>query len=182
MKMTMGLMMWGLTAMGSMACKKAEGPAGPPTVGQPAPDFSLADETGQTVRLGDLRGSPVIFYSYPKDDTPGCTAEAIAFSGAQQQLARLGAVVLGISAQDAASHQAFKAKHRLNFPLLVDPDHKVMDAWGMWNGQRADRMTYLIGPDGKVAHVWPRVSVQGHDQQVLAAVEALMGSADPPQH
>lgn len=145
-----------------------------PTVGQPAPDFSVKDEEGNAVSLKQLKGVPVVLYSYPMDDTPGCTVEARQFTASRDRLQALGAVVLGVSAQDAQSHKAFKVKHGLNFPLLVDPDARLMKAYGFSNGGMASRMTVLIGPDGKVAQVWPSVKVQGHDEEVLAALEKLL--------
>lgn len=145
-----------------------------PKVGQPAPDFAVVDETGQPVRLLDLRGSPVVLYSYPKDDTPGCTVEARNFNAALPQLTSLGVVVLGVSGQDAESHRAFKHKHGISFPLLVDADRKLMRAYGMWNGVMASRSTVLIGPDGKVAAVWSQVNPATHDQEVLEAVRTLL--------
>lgn len=153
--------------------------AGELRVGDPAPAFDVVDQSGGRVRLADLKGQAVVLYSYPKDDTPGCTVEARAFSAAQARMQALGAVVLGVSAQDAASHVAFRERHGITFPLLVDPDAALMKAYGMWNGTLARRMTFLIGPDGVVRNIWRTVNVQGHDEEVLAAVQALMQKAPP---
>ena len=150
--------------------------AAQPVVGAVAPDFSVQDETGRPVKLSDLKGRPVVLYSYPKDDTPGCTTEARAFTAILPRLTALGAVVLGVSGQDADSHRAFKDKHGIGFPLLVDPDRELMTRYGMWRGMLASRTTVLIGPDGKGAAVWPRVDVTGHDQEVLLAVEQLVAA------
>ena len=152
-----------------------------PAVGDVAPAFDALDETGARVTLAGFKGIPVVLYSYPADDTPGCTVEAKQFSAARERLAALGAVVLGVSTQDAASHKAFKEKYGLNFPLLVDPEHKLMKAYGFSSGGAyAARMTVLIGPDGKVAAVWPTVKVQGHDEEVLAALEKLLPKKAAP--
>ena len=149
--------------------------------GAAAPAFMLTADDGSQVRLADQARSPVVLYFYPADDTPGCTKEACAFRDAAGELKTLGAKVFGVSPDDEASHAAFRDKHRLNFPLLVDADHKVADAYGAWReknlyGKKSmgvQRSTYLIDAEGKVAHVWKRVQVDGHDHQVLAALRAL---------
>jgi peroxiredoxin Q/BCP len=149
--------------------------------GEKAPAFTLTADDGQKVRLADLKGRPVVLYFYPADDTPGCTKEACAFRDAQSKLAKSGAVVLGVSPDDIASHEKFRDKYSLNFPLLADPDHKVADKYGAWReknmyGKKSmgiQRSTFLIDADGKVAKVWKRVSVDGHDEQVLAALADL---------
>jgi peroxiredoxin Q/BCP len=149
--------------------------------GDKAPAFTLTADDGQKVRLADLKGRPVVLYFYPADDTPGCTKEACAFRDAQAKLAKSGAVVLGVSPDDLASHGKFRDKYSLNFPLLADPDHKVADKYGAWReknmyGKKSmgiQRSTFLIDADGKVAKVWKRVSVDGHDEQVLAALADL---------
>ncbi|MBI5498111.1 MAG: peroxiredoxin [Deltaproteobacteria bacterium] len=145
-----------------------------PAPGQPAPPFTTVDEQGNKVSLEQFRGMPVVLYAYPKDDTPGCTVEAKQFNAARDRLHALGAVVLGISGQDAQSHREFKAKYGLDFPLLVDPDRKVMKAYGFWNGLWASRKTVLIGPDGRVVRTWDDVKPQGHDEEVLAELEKLV--------
>ena len=149
--------------------------------GESAPDFTLRADDGNEVRLSALRGQPVVLYFYPKDDTPGCTREACAFRDRRSELAALGAAVLGVSPDDVASHGKFRDKHSLNFPLLADPDHQVAEAYGAWReknlyGKKAlgvQRSTFLIDDAGKVRKVWKKVSVAGHDEEVLAALAAL---------
>src|SRR5687767_8284777 len=108
----------------------------PLTEGAEAPDFTLESDSGETVSLSQLRGKPVVLYFYPKDDTPGCTTEACEFRDAWAEVKKTGAVVLGVSPDTAASHQKFKSKFRLPFPLLADPDHKVAERYGAW-GERS---------------------------------------------
>jgi len=149
--------------------------------GTKAPAFTLVADDGSKVKLADLKGSPVVLYFYPKDDTPGCTREACAFRDRKDELKKLGAKVLGVSADDVASHVKFRDKYELNFPLLADIDHKVADAYGAWReknmyGKKSmgiQRSTFLIDADGKIARVWKRVQVDGHDEQVLAALREL---------
>ena len=149
--------------------------------GQRAPAFTLSADDGGKVRLADLAGQPVVLYFYPRDDTPGCTREACAFRDQQAKLKKLGAVVLGVSGDSIASHGKFRDKYRLNFPLLADVDHQVAEKYGAWReknmyGKKSmgiQRSTFLIGPDGKVAKVWKRVNVDGHEEQVLAALREL---------
>ncbi len=149
--------------------------------GQKAPAFTLKDDSGQTVKLAQFKGQPVVLYFYPKDDTPGCTKEACAFRDRQAELQAAGAVVLGISPDDQASHAKFREKYRLNFPLLVDKDHKVAEKYGAWREKNMygkismgiQRSTFLIDAQGKIAKVWKRVQVDGHDAQVLAALAEL---------
>jgi thioredoxin-dependent peroxiredoxin len=149
--------------------------------GQKAPDFILTADDGTKVRLCELAGSPVVLYFYPKDDTPGCTKEACAFRDLKDDLKKLGAKIFGVSPDDVASHVAFRDKYQLNFPLLADPDHAVAEKYGAWReknmyGKKSmgvQRSTYLIDPQGKVARVWKRVQVDGHDQQVLDALKEL---------
>lgn len=149
--------------------------------GTKAPAFTLTADDGSKVRLSDFAGKPVVLYFYPKDDTPGCTKEACAFRDAQADLRKAGGVVLGVSADDTASHVKFRDKYNLNFPLLSDTDHKVADRYGAWReknmyGKKSmgiQRSTYLIDSDGKVARVWKRVQVDGHDAQVLAALKEM---------
>jgi peroxiredoxin Q/BCP len=149
--------------------------------GQKAPDFTLVADDGQKVKLSALRGKPVVLYFYPKDDTPGCTREACAFRDQKQALGKLGAIVLGISPDDEASHGKFKAKYKLNFPLLVDAGHKVAEKYGAWRektlyGKKSmgiQRSTWLIDREGHVAKVWKKVNVDGHDEQVLEALREL---------
>lgn len=149
--------------------------------GQPAPQFTSLDDQGREVRLADFQGKPVVLYFYPKDDTPGCTREACAFRDRQSELSAKGAVVLGVSPDDSESHARFRDKFNLNFPLLADPEHELAMAYGAWReknmyGKKSmgiQRSTYLIDSSGKVAKLWKRVSVDGHDEQVLQALERL---------
>lgn len=147
--------------------------------GDKPPAFTLPDGTGSPVSLADFEGKQVILYFYPKDDTPGCTKEACAFRDAWDEIRDLGAVVLGVSADDGESHQRFAAKYRLPFSLLSDPGHRVMQAYGAY-GEKTSygkktvgviRSTVWIGPDGRVRRHWPRVSnAAEHPDQVLAAL------------
>ncbi|HHK42870.1 MAG TPA: thioredoxin-dependent thiol peroxidase [Planctomycetaceae bacterium] len=149
--------------------------------GTRAPAFQLKDDQGRTVKLSVFKGRPVVLYFYPKDDTPGCTKEACAFRDASSRLEKLGAVVLGVSPDSVESHAKFRDKYHLNFPLLSDPQHRVAEKYGAWReknmyGKKTmgiQRSTYLIGPDGKIAKVWKRVRVDGHDRQVLEALAEL---------
>lgn len=149
--------------------------------GTKAPDFTLSADDGSKLKLSSLKGSPVVLYFYPKDDTPGCTKEACAFRDQKSVLAKLGTKVLGVSADDVASHGKFRDKFKLNFPLLADTDHKVTEKYGAWReknmyGKKSmgiQRSTFLIDADGKIARVWKRVQVDGHDAEVIAAVKAL---------
>lgn len=149
--------------------------------GQEAPDFTLADTDGNPVALHSLRGSPVVLYFYPKDDTPGCIKEACSFRDRQSELAALGAKVLGVSPDTVESHVRFRDKFSLNFPLLADPDHRVADQYGAWREKNRfgktlmgiQRSTFLIGSEGVVRRVWKNVKVDDHDQQIIAALREL---------
>ena len=149
---------------------------------QTAPDFTLLSDIGEQVRLSQFRGSPVVLYFYPKDDTPGCNREACAFRDLKQDMEKLGAVVLGVSPDTVESHQKFREKFNLNFPLLADVDHTVAEAYGVWRekvrfGKKSmgiQRSTFLIDADGVVRKVWKNVQVDGHDAQVLDALRALV--------
>jgi len=149
--------------------------------GKKAPGFDLESSEGGSVRLEDLRGQPVVLYFYPKDDTPGCTREACAFRDRKAALKKRGAVVLGVSGDSLASHEKFKAKYKLNFPLLRDPDKAVAKKYGAWGekvlyGKKTVgmiRSTFVIDAEGVVRKVFPRVKVDGHDAQVLAALDEL---------
>jgi len=147
--------------------------------GDAAPDFTLRDAGGQKVSLSDFRGRDVILYFYPKDDTPGCTKEACGFRDAWSDLQKRGVVVLGVSGDDAASHQRFASKYRLPFTLLSDPDHTVMRQYGAYGektlyGKKTIgviRSTVWIGQDGRVRRHWARVSSAAeHPDKVLAAL------------
>lgn len=147
-------------------------------VGDKAPAFSLTADDGRTIRLRDLAGKKVVLYFYPKDATPGCTAEACAFRDLERRMAAKGAVVLGVSKDSVSSHQRFKEKQRLSFPLLSDPEAQVIQAYGAWGektlyGKKSTgviRTTVLIGQDGRVERIWPKVKVNGHAEAVLQAL------------
>lgn len=149
--------------------------------GQKAPAFTLTADDGRKVKLSDFKGKPVVIYFYPKDDTPGCTKEACAFRDRHDEITALGAQILGISPDNTASHEKFRDKYQLNFPLLADPDHKVAEAYGAWREKNMygkismgiQRSTFIIDPSGNVAKLWKRVKVDGHDEQVIAALKAL---------
>jgi peroxiredoxin Q/BCP len=149
--------------------------------GKKAPAFTLTDQSGQKVRLSDLAGAPVVLYFYPRNDTPGCTKEACSFRDRYDELRQLGVRLFGISSDSAESHTKFRDKYSLPFPLLVDDKQVVSQKYGAWReknmyGKKSmgiQRSTYLIDAAGKVAHVWKRVQVDGHDQQVIDAVKAL---------
>jgi thioredoxin-dependent peroxiredoxin len=149
-----------------------------------APAFTLAAHDGGKVKLADLKGSPVVLYFYPADDTPGCTREACAFRDRSEELKKLGAKVIGISPDDVASHVKFRDKYRLNFPLLADSDHAVAEKYGAWREKNMygkkkmgiARSTFLIDAEGKIAKVWKAVKVDGHDEHVIAALKELAGS------
>ncbi|MBI2885010.1 MAG: thioredoxin-dependent thiol peroxidase [Candidatus Omnitrophica bacterium] len=151
------------------------------SIGQPTPDLPLQDDQGRTVRLADFRGKTVVLYFYPKDDTPGCTKEACGFRDRLDRVARAGAVVLGVSADSVASHQRFKAKYGLTFPLLSDPEKRLAEAYGVWKRKSLygrtflgiERTTVIIDATGRVAKIFPRVKVEGHVDQVLDAIESL---------
>ena len=151
--------------------------------GDKAPDFELPTDGGNAINLSHFKGRKVVLYFYPKDDTPGCTREACAFRDRKDQLAKLGAKVFGVSADDVASHVKFRDKYELNFRLLADTDHKVAEAFGAWReknmyGKKSmgiQRSTFLIDAGGKIVKVWKRVQVDGHDEQVLEALQALKG-------
>ena len=150
-------------------------------VGKKAPAFTLESSDGGKVKLSDLAGKIVVLYFYPRDNTPGCTVEAEGFRDAVPALKKLGAVVLGVSKDSIASHEKFRDKYKLSFPLLTDPDGATLEAYGAWGdkvlyGKKSKgiiRSTVLIGPDGKVLKHWPKVSVKGHVEDVLASVKAL---------
>src|SRR3954466_4179242 len=149
--------------------------------GETAPDFTLPADDGRQVKLSALRGKPVVLYFYPQDDTPGCTKEACAFRDRTRDLKAKGAVVLGVSPDDVASHGQFRDKYSLNFPLLADAGHQVAERYGAWRERNMygktfmgiQRSTFLIDGDGKVRKVWKKVNVDGHDEAVLQALGAL---------
>ena len=145
--------------------------------GDAAPAFSLKDDDGVTVSTKDLKGSRYVVYFYPKDDTPGCTTEACQFTDNFPAFENLGVPVLGISADDAKSHQAFRKKYNLRVRLLSDPDRSVHNAYGAWGerpgrGEGVIRSTFLVGTDGRVEKAWYFVKPDGHALEVLSALAA----------
>src|SRR3954452_11466731 len=146
--------------------------------GSPAPAFSLTSDTGETVSLESLRGTPVVLYFYPKDDTPGCTAQAYGIRDAWGEFERSGAVVLGVSPDDEASHVEFRKKYDLPFTLLADPDHATADAYGVWVEKSmygktymgVERSTFVIDAEGTLAKVMRKVKPETHADDVLAAL------------
>jgi peroxiredoxin Q/BCP len=142
--------------------------------GKPAPDFELESDSGETVRLSDLRGKSVVLYFYPKDDTPGCTRQACGIRDAWGEFQRAGAEVFGISADTMASHERFKSKYSLPFTLLADPEHKLAGPYGVaQEGKRSyERSTFVIDGDGNVAKVMRRVNPDRHADEVLEALTA----------
>ena len=152
-----------------------------PAVGTKAPAFNLPTDGGGKLSLTALKGKKVVLYFYPKDDTSGCTREAIDFNGMKEAFAKTGAVVVGVSPDSAASHDKFKKKHGLDFPLIADEEKSMLEAYGVWTeksmyGRKymgVERTTLLIGADGRVAQVWNKVKVPGHADEVLAAAQAL---------
>lgn len=150
-------------------------------IGENAPDFTLPDAAGLPVTLSALKPAPVVLYFYPKSDTPGCTTEALDFTRLMPDFAALGARVLGISKDPVAKQGKFCAKHGLSVTILSDAETQACEEYGVW-GEKAmygktymgiTRATYLIDPTGKIAQVWPKVSVKGHAEEVLAALKAL---------
>jgi thioredoxin-dependent peroxiredoxin len=146
--------------------------------GDKAPAFSAPTNGGGNASLAELKGKHVILYFYPKDDTPGCTKEACAFRDHFADFKKKGAVVLGVSVDPVKSHDKFVEKFKLPFPLLADEDKKIVEAYGVW-GQKSfmgrkylgiHRVTFLIGPDGKIRKIWPKVKPEEHAEEVLAAL------------
>jgi peroxiredoxin Q/BCP len=148
------------------------------TVGMEAPDFTLPGPEGRPVRLSEFRGKMVVLYFYPKDDTPGCTMEACAFRDSMSRIGQKGAVVLGVSLDDELSHERFRAKYNLNFPLLSDKDAAVSRKYGTYkektlygrNFWGIERTTFVIDREGRVEHVFRRVKVEGHAEEVMATL------------
>ncbi len=149
-------------------------------VGDQAPDFAALDQDGKPVKLSEFKGRSVILYFYPKDDTTGCTKEACGFRDDFASFKKKGAVVLGVSPDPVKSHAKFVKKYSLPFTLVADEDKAIVEAYGVW-GQKSFmgrkymgvyRVTFLIGPDGKIKHIWPEVKPPEHAKEVLAALEA----------
>jgi peroxiredoxin Q/BCP len=152
-----------------------------PQEGAEAPDFTLPSDRGTEVALRDLRGTPVVLYFYPKDDTPGCTTQACDFRDRWEDVRATGATVLGVSPDNERSHVKFRDKYKLPFPLLADAGGKVASAYGAWGeksfmGRKYDgvhRSTFIIGSDGRIAKVFPKVKPEGHADEVLAVLRQL---------
>jgi peroxiredoxin Q/BCP len=151
------------------------------STGSPAPDFSLATDSGATVTLSSLKGKPVVIYFYPKDDTSGCTLEALDFTALKSDFDALGATVIGISPDSVKAHCKFRDKHGLGIMLAADEERQAIDAYGVWAeksmyGRKymgVDRSTFLVGRDGRIAREWRGVKVPDHAKEVLEAVRAL---------
>jgi peroxiredoxin Q/BCP len=149
------------------------------TAGDPAPAFTMPRDGGGTVSLEEFHGRPVVLYFYPRDDTPGCTKEAIAFTGLASEFEAAGATVIGVSKDSVAKHDKFVAKHELGVILASDEGGTVCEEYGVWveksmygkTSMGIERATFLIGPDGTVKQVWRKVKVPGHAEEVLAAVQ-----------
>jgi peroxiredoxin Q/BCP len=148
--------------------------------GDKAPEFTAPTNDGGRVSLADFKGKNVVLYFYPKDDTPGCTKEACAFRDHLGALRRKGAEVLGVSVDSAKSHDKFAKKHKLPFALVADEDKKIVQAYGVWGEKHfmgrkylgTHRVTFWIGPDGRIKKIWPKVKPEEHAEEVLAALEA----------
>lgn len=153
------------------------------SIGDKAPDFSMPADGGNTVSLGDFKGRYLILYFYPKDDTPGCTKEAIGFSELKSDFQKLGAGILGVSKDTAAKHDKFIAKHELKVSLGSDEDGEMIERYGVWVEKNMygkkymgiERATYLIGPDSKILEIWRKVRVKDHVEAVLTALKKHAG-------
>jgi thioredoxin-dependent peroxiredoxin len=154
----------------------------PPEIGQPAPNFSLSNAQGETKTLENFAGKWIVFYFYPKDNTPGCTTEALDFTALQGEFAELNAVIVGVSPDSEQSHQRFLEKKELTIELLSDPDHQTAENYGVWQLKKfmgkeymgIVRSTFLIDPQGKIVHSWLKVKVKEHAQTVLTQLKALV--------
>jgi len=146
--------------------------------GDLAPDFEALTQKGQSIKLSDFQGQNVVLYFYPRDNTPGCTKEACAFRDHVAELKRKKTIVLGVSIDSAQSHARFAEKYRLPFPLLADVDRKIVSAYGVWGDKSfmgmkfkgTHRVTFLIGPDGRIRKIWPRVKPAEHPAEVIEAL------------
>jgi len=153
--------------------------------GQPAPPFSLESDTGETVTLDSLKGTPTVIYFYPKDDTPGCTRQACSIRDSWAEFGRIGARVVGVSPQDAASHRTFKEKYGLPFPLLADTEHRMAEDYGVWVEKKnygktymgIERSTFVLDADGNLAAIKRRVKPDEHTAWALGEVEKLTAGA-----
>ena len=147
-------------------------------IGQKAPDFTTLNDSGEKVKLSDFKGKKIVLYFYPKDDTPGCTKEACAFRDGIGEIKRQGAVVLGVSTDSVQSHEKFKKKFDQNFPLLADTDKKIVEAYGTWKEKSMygkkymgiERTTFIIDEQGKISHIFPKVKVDEHYDEVVKAL------------
>ena len=152
-------------------------------IGERAPGFTLPNAMGRPVQLEDFKGKWVILYFYPKDNTPGCTTEALDFTGLKVKFAEAGAVIVGVSPDSCKKHQSFIEKKELTIELLGDPEHHAREAYGVWQLKKnygreyygVVRTTFLIDPEGKVIKAWPKVRVKGHAEAVLAALHPFQG-------
>lgn len=153
--------------------------------GDSAPTFELSDQDGEVHRLSDYQGQTVVLYFYPRDFTPGCTKQACSLRDTHREIADEGAVILGVSTDDAESHQKFREEHELSFPLLVDAEAKVATRYGAWGektlyGRKSigmTRSTFIVGPDGKLLRVWKRARAADHGETVLKALRDLAARA-----
>ena len=151
------------------------------SVGEPAPDFTMADEEGRMHSLSDYSGKPVVLYFYPKDDTPGCTKEACGFRDDYSAYEEAGVVILGVSPDTSKSHTKFITKYELPFTLLADPEHDVLKLYGVWAPKKSFgreyegvlRTTFLIGEDGKIMKVFKKVKPAAHSAEILAALDEI---------
>lgn len=149
--------------------------------GAKAPAFTLPRDGGETISLADFAGRKLVLYFYPRADTPGCTKEAIDFSRLKSAFGKAGAEVLGVSADPGPAQDKFKTKHKLSIALASDEEHRMLEVYGVWQeksmyGRKfmgVARVTFLIGPDQRIARVWPKVSVTGHAEEVLLTAKAL---------
>ena len=146
--------------------------------GDKAPEFTALTQEGKAVFLTDFRGKHVVLYFYPRDDTPGCTKEACGFRDAFAEFQKKGAVILGVSTDPVKAHAKFATKYKLPFTLLADEEKKIVQAYGVWAEKRfmgrkyqgTHRVTFLIGPDGKIKHIWPGVKPEEHPAEVLSSI------------
>jgi thioredoxin-dependent peroxiredoxin len=149
--------------------------------GAKAPAFTLPRDGGETISLADFAGRKLVLYFYPRADTPGCTKEAIDFSRLKSAFGKAGTEVLGVSTDPVPAQDKFKTKHKLSIALASDEEHRMLEAYGVWQEKSmyrrkfmgVARVTFLIGPDQRIARVWPKVSVTGHAEEVLLAAKAL---------
>ncbi|MEM0155319.1 MAG: peroxiredoxin [Thermoplasmataceae archaeon] len=143
------------------------------TVGMEAPDFVSADQMGREVRLSQFKGKPVVLYFYPKDDTPGCTVEACNFRDNNEEFEKKGVKVLGVSVDTPQSHKKFQDKFGLNFTLVADHSKEISQKYNVLSGSTARRVTYIISKDGKVAHIYPKVTPKDHATEVMSKLREL---------